>query len=126
MPSLRRLYIDAADESETCCSRIIRTRVWNPGFRDQSGGGPRALKIAARSLSRLASCSAANARPALVSGCGDADLSVVIDAVLGIAGIIQLERPTSSHKSHEDCYKRAKLADCPTSWLASRGPEQAR
>jgi hypothetical protein len=61
---------EAAEARETCCSRIILTSVEKPGGRAQSGGGPRLLKMDARSLSRLARVFAARQRLLSVSTSG--------------------------------------------------------
>jgi hypothetical protein len=51
-----RSYAAFADASETCCSRMMWIRVWNPGSRAHSGGGPYVFTTTARSGSRAASC----------------------------------------------------------------------
>src|SRR3989442_12370494 len=68
----RRANIAAADVNETCCSRIILTRVAKPGLRAHSGGGPYCFRMTARSLSRRARSLAARARLSLVSALADA------------------------------------------------------
>src|SRR5258705_4200910 len=64
-----RANIEAAEARDTCCSRMILTRVETRGGRAQSGGGLRRLKMEARSLSRLARVFAARSRLISVSVC---------------------------------------------------------
>src|SRR6266516_2339720 len=68
MLALSRRNIEAADESETCCSRMIWTIVVKPGFRPHKGGGPFCLKTSARCGSRFARCSEALDMSLEVSG----------------------------------------------------------
>src|SRR5258705_1692542 len=56
-----RSNIAAADRRETCCSRMIFTRVGNPVDLRQRGGSPWLASITASSLSRDASSRAASA-----------------------------------------------------------------
>src|SRR5258705_5593053 len=51
----------AADRKETCCSRMIFTRVGNPVDLPQRGGSPWLARMTASSLSRDASSRAASA-----------------------------------------------------------------
>ena len=50
-----RLYVASAEAIDTCCSRMSRMRVGNPGSRRQKGGSGASDTALARSASRSAS-----------------------------------------------------------------------